>query len=308
MLPREITIDVQWGKVAGKWWGPLNVRPVVALHGRGDNAGSFDRLIPLLPQHLSYFAIDLPGHGFSTRNINGQVHSIINFVYFIHMIREKFRWSKISLIGHSMSAAHVFIYAALFPDKCDMVIVLDTLKPYVRGSQATINQMRDMINSTYKVDSRKNESAEPPSYAYEEIIDKLTQKTIYSAITRESAPHLMRGVEMSKEHPGKMYLPFDRRVKLYYPILFNGISLDMAGRIRSPFCHIKASLSSLLEYFDDEAIEILRQKCQHFETHTVDGDHHVHLNHPERVSGIISQFIMKYRPNAADSENSKSKL
>lgn len=299
MLVEEITINVPWGKLVGKWWGPKNIRPIVALHGRGDNAGSFDRLIPLLPAHLSYFAIDLPGHGFSTRNIEGQVHSTINFVYFIHMIREKFKWNKISLLGHSMSGAHVFIYSALFPEYCDMVIVLDTLKPYVRSIKGTINQMRDMINSTYTIDSRtKNLDLEPPSYTYDEIIEKLTAKAIYSQITKESAPYLMRGAKESKQNPNKVYLPFDRRVKLYYPILHNEISMEMAKRIRAPFCHIQASLSNLFEYFDLETMEILQEKCVHFETHKVEGDHHVHLNYPERISEILSNFINKFRSSA----------
>lgn len=29
----EITIPVPWGHIAGKWWGPKNVRPILLLHG-----------------------------------------------------------------------------------------------------------------------------------------------------------------------------------------------------------------------------------------------------------------------------------
>lgn len=35
----EIQIKFPWGHVAGKWWGPKNVRPIVSLHGWQDNAG-----------------------------------------------------------------------------------------------------------------------------------------------------------------------------------------------------------------------------------------------------------------------------
>jgi len=37
-------------------------RPIVCIHGWQDNAGTFDRLIPLLPREFSYLAIDLPGN------------------------------------------------------------------------------------------------------------------------------------------------------------------------------------------------------------------------------------------------------
>lgn len=54
-------MEVPWGHVAGKWYGSENVRPIVMLHGWQDNAGTFDTLVPLLPNHLSYLSIDLPG-------------------------------------------------------------------------------------------------------------------------------------------------------------------------------------------------------------------------------------------------------
>lgn len=29
----EIQIPVPWGKIAGKWWGPIDKRPIVCIHG-----------------------------------------------------------------------------------------------------------------------------------------------------------------------------------------------------------------------------------------------------------------------------------
>lgn len=69
----EIKIDVPWGFVAGKWYGDRNQTPVIALHGWQDNAGSFDRLIPLLPPCIPILAIDLPGHGKSSHYPTGMV-------------------------------------------------------------------------------------------------------------------------------------------------------------------------------------------------------------------------------------------
>ena len=60
---QEVTIAVPWGHVAGKWYGDRDKQPVLALHGREDNAGTFDRLIPLMPRTIPVFAIDFPGHG-----------------------------------------------------------------------------------------------------------------------------------------------------------------------------------------------------------------------------------------------------
>lgn len=72
----EVTFDVPWGFVAGKWYGDRNKQPVLAFHGWQDNAGTFDRLIPLLPKTISVWAIDLPGHGKSSHFPTGMQYHI----------------------------------------------------------------------------------------------------------------------------------------------------------------------------------------------------------------------------------------
>lgn len=69
----EVQIDVPWGVIAGKWYGDREQQPVLAIHGWQDNAGTFDRLLPLLPQCIPILAIDLPGHGLSSHYPTGMV-------------------------------------------------------------------------------------------------------------------------------------------------------------------------------------------------------------------------------------------
>lgn len=30
---REVSIPIPWGEIRGKWWGPLDRKPVLTLHG-----------------------------------------------------------------------------------------------------------------------------------------------------------------------------------------------------------------------------------------------------------------------------------
>nr|XP_015215180.1 PREDICTED: serine hydrolase-like protein 2 [Lepisosteus oculatus] len=77
---REVQFPVPWGHIAAKDWGPRDGRPVLCLHGWSDNAGSFDRLIPLLPADCRCVAIDFPGHGLSTHRPAGVLYTFPAYV------------------------------------------------------------------------------------------------------------------------------------------------------------------------------------------------------------------------------------
>jgi pimeloyl-ACP methyl ester carboxylesterase len=57
-------------------WGPPDGKPVIACHGWLDIAGTFDNLIPLLPQNLRIISLDIPGHGFSDAYPPGKIFKL----------------------------------------------------------------------------------------------------------------------------------------------------------------------------------------------------------------------------------------
>ncbi|CAG7817538.1 unnamed protein product [Allacma fusca] len=81
----EIAIQVPWGHVSGKTWGDVNGIPVLGLHGWTDNAGTFDRLAPLLPKSLYFVAIDLPGHGRSSHHPEGLLPNLVVINFTLHL-------------------------------------------------------------------------------------------------------------------------------------------------------------------------------------------------------------------------------
>lgn len=210
-------------------------------------------------------------------------------------------------MGHSMSAAHCFLYAGLYPDNCDMLILLDTLKPLYGNGESEMMYLREVINSTYIADQRNQSGSEPPSYSREELLDKITHKTFYSEISREGALHLLRGLIESKQNPGKYYLPLDRRIQNTYPQLSNAASIHVARAIQAPFCFIKTRGSQIIHFYEKDILKIV-QKNPLFEMHLVDGDHHIHLNDPHVVSKQVSNFLCKYRPDGTKISTIKSNL
>ena len=71
-LPRqkEMTFEVNGLRLTAKAWGDPAGTPTLALHGWLDNANTFDRLAPTLPE-LDLIAMDFAGHGFSSHRPDG---------------------------------------------------------------------------------------------------------------------------------------------------------------------------------------------------------------------------------------------
>lgn len=57
---------MQWGRLSAKLWGTDQRRPILALHGWQDNAGTWDPIAPMLCKNRSILALDFPGHGYSS--------------------------------------------------------------------------------------------------------------------------------------------------------------------------------------------------------------------------------------------------
>ena len=80
----------------GKWWGPTDKQPIVAIHGWQDNSGTFDKLAQLLSS-VAILSIDLPGHGISSHLPLGQFYYIFwDGVLTLRRIVKYYKWNKVS--------------------------------------------------------------------------------------------------------------------------------------------------------------------------------------------------------------------
>lgn len=229
------------------------------------------------------------------------VYSLEMYFYSLMLICDHFRWESVSLMGHSLGSMMSFLYAATFPNKCDMVIGLDTLKPYNDKFELIYQHFAEGLNKSIAADLRNRENMEPPSYTYDELLMKI-KSGYFMIINDQSAPYLLqRAVLPSKNEPNKYYFLRDSRSKASpIPMMGHDIVTKFARKIVSPYCFIKTTASRKFEneIYYNEIVEIMSEK-PYFEIHLVEGDHHVHLNEPSTVSGLITSFINKYRPKQA---------
>lgn len=199
----EVKIPMPWGHVSGKWWGSKDVRPVLCIHGWQDNAGTFDTLIPLLPKHLSYLSIDIPGHGHSSWYPDGMNYQPFDYVNVINIIRKEYGWENVSLMAHSMGSIVAFNYCGLYPDRVDMMIGIDALKSHIRNKERVAPVLEYCYNNLLVADERNRNKSEPPSYSFEETVKKLNEAT-NGSVTPETCNYILRrNLRKSEKYPDK---------------------------------------------------------------------------------------------------------
>lgn len=294
-----VTIKILEGEVKGRWWGPKNVRPILCFHGWLDNCGVFDKLIPLLPTEYSYLALDLPGHGRSYRRPIGMGYNSMDFIVFLERIRKYFNWDKLSIMGHSYSAMSTFYYAAVFPQHMDLYIGLDNMEPY---NYNTLINMRKAVGIYLRVvdGNEKTLNDEPPSYTYDQLLDKIVVGSTDSVPRSLADCLILRSVLPSKKHPGKYYFAFDPTWKACSrdPRHEEDVKI-MAKQINCPVLYILGQDS----YVRDRNINHTMRVLEYWETknselnvHFGPGNHHFLLSHPESTANFVVPFLRKYRP------------
>lgn len=304
----EVAYNFSWGNLAGKWWGPRNVRPVIMIHGWQDSAGSFDTLVPLLPKQYSYLAIDLPGHGFSSWIPNGLSYQTFDIIFLLNELSEQQNWSKISIIGHSMGAIISFFSAAIFPDKIDFIIALDALKPRVWKPRLATAAIEYNSQGLYISDKRNRSGSAAPRYTYEDV-RKLFYDGWKGEVGYDKIDHLVaRNARKSPEDQNLYCLTRDRRVKYIQGFyLHHETGLEFIKRIKCPYLYFRGNSGSFTENpkYIDETIHEFKEYNPLFEVVRVNGFHYFHLITPEVIAGDISRFIHKYRSNYDDKVQSK---
>ncbi|XP_073838053.1 probable serine hydrolase [Musca autumnalis] len=296
----DLRIPMPWGYVVGRWYGNRKVRPILALHGWLDNMGTWNTLIPLLPNHIGILCIDLPGHGLSPKLPRGIVYHAVDYVCVILRIMEEYQWQKVSLLAHSMSSMISFIFASLYSDRLDMLISIDIVRTRYRRPSAQIEIIRNNIEKYLVEDDRLQlaNQMEPPSYTREQLLQIMYEGTQRS-VTLENCPHILeRNITKSTKYPDKYYFSRDGRVKYYFEFTTSPpFAAELARRIHNvPYCVIKGAQSNYIDEQSAEVIEILKCNNPHFELHEIEGTHHVHLNNPQPVAAVLCQFINRHRP------------
>ncbi|XP_027874870.1 serine hydrolase-like protein [Xiphophorus couchianus] len=288
----ELCVPVPWGEIRGKIWGPDHGRPVLCLHGWADNCGTFNTLLPLLPKDFRYVAIDLAGHGCSSHRPPGVLNVFPSYVMDMRRVVDALQWSKFSIIGHSMGGNIGGMFSALYPEMVDALVLLDSYGFLPTDPKEMPRILRQGLDEMIQFE-KKMEEKKMRVYTYEKAVERLLAGN--PSLTEESAKILLERGLVKVE--GGVLFSRDFRINLRNVVRISlEQSLELQSSIEAPVLVVLAEsgfekmfvesdqkkyTSALLQAFRDRHNTVVQ----------VPGNHHVHLNNPEVVAPVVSEFL-----------------
>ncbi len=277
---REIIIDLGHARLAARAWGDPDAPPILALHGWLDNAASFDRLAPLLPDHY-VVAVDFPGHGYSPWRAAEANYHFIDWVVTGFAMADALGWDQFSVLGHSMGAGVASLMAGCDDGRIEKTILIEGLGPLS-------NPAKDAPANMTKAITRNRVARHATLGVHADFASAVKRRIEAGAMEEESARILLeRGT-----------YPVGDGVRFSYDPKLRGTSYlrmeeaqvrAFLGAIKSPVLLIRARSG----WDFNPTMMKERVACVPDATlYSLDGGHHVHLDTPEAVAKRIKAFLV----------------
>lgn len=279
MTVRDLDLELPHLRLAAREWGPSEASPVLALHGWLDNAASFDRLAPLLPE-FHVVALDLAGHGRSQHRHPSVVHHFIDWAPEVVAAADALGWQSFSLIGHSMGAGISTLVAGTFPDRIEGLVLLEGAGPLAADAARAPSQLASALE-----DEDRAAAAAPKLFP--DLETAVQARVRDSDLDTEAARLLVeRGSEVVD---GRVRFTHDPRLRTRSRTrLTENQVLAFLANISCPVLAVRALQGWP---FPEELVMARLATIRNLETAEIEGGHHVHLTHPDRVAPIINQFL-----------------
>lgn len=279
MVPIEINLPYSKLIMQGFQSNPYASRRALALHGWLDNCFSFRPLAELLPE-VNIIAFDLPGHGDSHTLPEGVSFDFHQYLVWLHELMESLETPPDILLGHSMGAAIMSLYAGVFPEKVPQLILVEGIGPLSAPETEAPQKMRAYIQSWLQPARLRN-----AVYANWDEAVRARQKN--GPLTLASAQTLAeRGVEAKGQ--GVIW-KHDPRLKLPSRYQFSEAqTLAYLRAITAPTLYIEATQTIIP---DNDLTWKRKEAIRNMEAVTLTGGHHLHLDNPEPVAHAIRDFL-----------------
>ncbi|XP_069553445.1 serine hydrolase-like protein [Brachyistius frenatus] len=306
----ELTVPVPWGEIKGQIWGPDHGHPVLCLHGWADNCGTFNNLLPLLPKEYRYVAVDLPGHGCSSHRAPGVLYTFPSYLMDIRRVVDALQWSRFSIIGHSMGGNIAGMFSALYPEMVDAVVLLDSYGFLPTDPKQMTTVIRQGLDDLLQYEKKMEKKGRV--YTYEKALERLLASN--PAISEQSAKILLERGLVQVE--GGVMFSRDVRINLKNVARISlEQSLGFQSKIQCSLLVVLADAGFQKVFAEPDQRKFTSALLQGYRDKnqtvvSIPGDHHVHLNNPDVVAPLVSDFLQAkvLSPSATLTDDQTAKL
>ena len=283
MNGREISVDLAHQRLAALEWGPEDGSPVLALHGWLDNAASFSGLAPML-DGMRVVALDLAGHGRSDHRPAVCSHHFVDWVPQVIEAADALRFERFGLIGHSMGAGISTLVPAAFPGRIDRLVLIEGAGPMATPAEEAPVLLRRALE-----DERRVAKTKPKTHP--DLASAVAARRRDTDLDPTSVrPMVERAVE---ETDGGIRFTFDPRLRTRSRWRFTeDQALAFLSAIDCPVLAIRAISGWPVP---EDLMQARLAVIPDLTRVEVEGGHHVHLTHPERVASVIQRFFTDSR-------------
>jgi pimeloyl-ACP methyl ester carboxylesterase len=272
-LPAYGLAALEWGKPGG--------RPVIALHGWLDNAGSFDLLAPLLTGcHL--IALEAAGHGKSGHRSVDAGYGLWQEVGDVIEVADLLGWDRFSLLGHSRGGAVATLFAGTFPDRVDRLMLIEGGLPFIGEAAEAPGNLAEVLTRSRELRHRRGRVFTSREEAIAERVGG------FSPVTTEAAEVLAR--RSLGEVGGGWQWQADQRLKA-------GSEFKLTSEILAAFVR-RVTAPTICVLADDSPfgdLDLYREMLGRFsdiEVHRIAGRHHFHLEGAaQAIADLLRRFL-----------------
>jgi pimeloyl-ACP methyl ester carboxylesterase len=275
----ELTVELRHGRLAGLEWGPAAGWPVLAIHGWLDNAATFTGLAPKL-DGCHVIALDLAGHGRSDHLPESCSHHFVDWVPQVIETADALGLDRFALLGHSMGAGIASLVPAAVPGRVTRAVLIEGGGPLATPPEDAPALLRSALDDERRL-------VDAPGRLHPDLASAVAARCHGSDLDPTAARILVeRSVEIGDDG---VRFTFDPRLRTRSRWRFTEEQVvAFLAAIDCPVLAVRAT--SGWPFPADEMARRLAAipDCTQIE---VDGGHHVHLTHPERVAPAIAAFL-----------------
>ena len=279
MSCEERRINIPGFSIALKIWNSQKSKPVLCLHGKLDNAASFDLVAPFFPE-VQLVAVDFPGTGFSSHYPAGVIPHWKNDAFLMIQVIKTLAWDKFDIIAHSLGSLLATTIAIALPEQVRKIVFLDILGPTVNFIEQGTTYLHQDVE-TYLT------SGQQPRALFPNHESAIQERMKIDNISHQAAQALVqRGIQPAKEG---WFWTFDPRLRCVSSTLpYEDEQRAMFQAIKAPVCLIRAKQGVP---YPERIFQERSRAIKNLTLHEVSGGHHVHMDEPASVATIISQFL-----------------